>query len=169
MGNAIPLRADFSADDLKRFVRRSNDAKQVRRLMALIAILEGKERGEAAALVNADIQTLRDWVIRYNTEGIEGLIDKKRTGRKKELSKEQRQKLAAIVLMKPDLDLDGIVRWRLCDLQKVVKENFWKELSENTISRYLKEAGLSWITARPLHPLQDSGDIDTFKKTSKTS
>jgi len=120
-----------------------------------------------AALAGADIQTLRDWVIRYNLEGIEGLVDKKRTGRKKELNKEQRQKLAAIVLMKPDLEIDGIVRWRLCDLQNVVKENFWKELSENTISRYLKEAGLSWITARALHPLQDSGDIDTFKKTSK--
>ena len=116
--------------------------------------------------MNVDIQTLRDWVIRYNTEGIEGLVDKKRTGRKKELSKEQRQKLTQIVLMKPDLEIDGIVRWRLCDLQKVVKENFWKDISENTVSRYLKEAGLSWITARPLHPLQDSGDIDTFKKTS---
>jgi transposase len=169
MSNAIPMRTDFNAHDLKRFARRSNDAKQVRRLMALIAILEGKERGEAAALVNVDIQTLRDWVIRYNAEGIEGLVDKKRTGRKKELNKAQRQKLAAIVLMKPDLEIDGIVRWRLCDLQGVVKEHFWKDLSENTISRYLKEAGLSWITARPLHPLQDSGDIDTFKKTSKTS
>ncbi len=166
MSNAIPLRTDFSAHDLKKFVRRSNNAKQVRRLMALIAILEGQKRGEAAALVNVDIQTLRDWVIRYNTEGIEGLVDKKRTGRKKELSKEQRQKLTQIVLMKPDLEIDGIVRWRLCDLQKVVKENFWKDISENTVSRYLKEAGLSWITARPLHPLQDSGDIDTFKKTS---
>lgn len=168
MGQAIALREDFSAHDLKRIARMSNDANQVRRLLALVAVMEGASRGDAASLANADVQTLRDWVLRYNGEGPEGLVDRKRSGRKRKLALEERNELAAIVLLKPGQERDGLVRWRLCDLQDVVKKRFGTAVCENTVSRYLKEENLSWITGRPLHPLQEPGVIETFKKSSPT-
>ncbi len=166
MGQAIALREDFSADDLKRIARMSDDANQVRRLLALVAVMEGASRGDAASLANADIQTLRDWVLRYNDGGPEGLVDRKRGGRKSKLAPEQRNELAAIVLLKPGGEDGGLVRWRLCDLQDVVKKHFGTTVCENTVSRYLKAENLSWITGRPLHPLQEPGVIEDFKKSS---
>jgi hypothetical protein len=55
-------RTEFSADELRREAKRSRDASQSRRLLALASILEGAPRSEAARLAGMDRQTLADWV-----------------------------------------------------------------------------------------------------------
>ena len=57
----IELREDYSADDMRCLARKSRDAKQARRLMALAGITDGLSRTEAAAVGLMDRQTLRDW------------------------------------------------------------------------------------------------------------
>ena len=81
MGAALRLREDYSADDLRGFACKARDGAQARRLMALAAVADGKRRAEAAAIGLMDRQTLRDWVVRFNAEGAEGLIDKTSPGR----------------------------------------------------------------------------------------
>ena len=76
----IKLRTDFSADELRVLARKSTDGKQLRRLMAIACILDGMSRTQAAAVGLMDRQTLRDWVHRFNTEGPDGLIDRKSLG-----------------------------------------------------------------------------------------
>jgi transposase len=49
-----------------------------------------------------DGQTLRDWVQRYNAEGIAGLCDRPKPGQTPELSEGQMASLKAIVLAGPD-------------------------------------------------------------------
>lgn len=169
MGQALALREDYGAGDLKRLARISNDANQVRRLLAIAAVLEGASRTEAAKVGHADIQTLRDWVINYNRQGPDGLIDRKRSGRNTELTAEQLKKFGLIVEMGPTPDLDGIVRWRLGDLKRAIWEHFRKDVCEMTVSRYLKKLGFSHISARPQHPRQDAQIIEAFKKTSPKS
>jgi hypothetical protein len=41
-------------------------------MLGLALMLEGYTRGEAARLCAMERQTLRDWVIRYNAEGVGG-------------------------------------------------------------------------------------------------
>ena len=77
MAAAIELRGDFSGDDLRRLARSSRDAKQVRRLLALAAIRDGGSRTEAARIGGVGLQIVRDWVVRFNAEGPDGLIDRK--------------------------------------------------------------------------------------------
>ena len=69
MGQAIPVRADYTAGEVRRFAQRAKDAAQVRRLLAIAAVLEGASREEAAKIGGMDRQTLRDWVIRFNEQG----------------------------------------------------------------------------------------------------
>src|SRR3712207_7077118 len=45
-------------------------------MLAIALVLEGRPRGEAAAQCGMDRQALRDWVHRYNAEGIAGLSDR---------------------------------------------------------------------------------------------
>ena len=80
MAAAIGLRADFSADDLRRLAKASRDAGQTRRLLALAAIYEGALRTHAARIGGVDLQTVRDWVLRFNADGPGGLIDRKAPG-----------------------------------------------------------------------------------------
>lgn len=50
-------------------------------MLAVAMVVEGRPRAEAAALNGMDRQTLRDWVHRYNAEGVEGLKTRPRSGR----------------------------------------------------------------------------------------
>ncbi len=73
MGSAVGLREDFSALDLRALARRSGDAAQVRRLLALAVIYAGGTRREAALCGGVGLQTVRDWVLRFNAQGPDGL------------------------------------------------------------------------------------------------
>lgn len=162
--SAVPLREDFSAADLRLLAKKAEDPSQARRLLSLAAVREGKSRSEAARTGAMDRQTLRDWVHRFNAEGPSGLINAKLPGPKPKLSSEQRQELKAIVEKGPDLAIDGVVRWRCCDLKRIIKERFAADVGKVTVWRMLKQLGFSHVSPRPLHPKQKPEAIEDFKK-----
>jgi transposase len=166
MPRAITLRSDFSATELRRLARRSKDAAQARRLLALAAIYDGGTRSEAAGLGNVTLQIVRDWVVRFNTEGPAGLIDRKAAGRTPLLSDMHRQALAAQIDRGPIPAVHGVVRWRLCDLGQWLWEEFRVSVSMQTLSREVRALGYRKLSARPKHHAQAEGAIEAFKKTS---
>ena len=94
---AIPLRADFDAVAVRSWAKRSKDGPQARRLLALAAIYEGASRTEAAKIGGVTLQIVRDWVVKFNADGREGLIDRKAPGQPPRLNDAHRAALAAII------------------------------------------------------------------------
>ncbi len=166
MPRAIALRSDFSAVELRRLARRSKDAAQARRLLALAAIYDGGTRSEAARLGDVTLQIVRDWVVRFNAEGPAGLVDRKAAGPTPLLTDAHRQALAAQIDRGPIPAVHGVVRWRLCDLGQWLWEEFRVSVSKQTLSRELRAIGYRKLSARPKHHAQANGAIETFKKTS---
>jgi transposase len=166
MGAAVSLRADFDAEGLRRLARQSKHAAQTRRLLALGAIYEGGSRSDAARLGNVTLQIVRDWVLRFNASGPEGLIDGKAPGPRSRLNDVQRAALAKAIERGPTPYLDGVVRWRLCDLAQWLWEDFRVSVSEQTLSREVRALGYRKLAARPKHHEQDPQAIVEFKKTS---
>ena len=162
----VALRSDFTADDLRKLSAKSFNANQSRRLLSLAAVRDGMCRGDAARIGGMDRQTLRDWVHRFNAEGPDGLIDRKSPGPKRRLSAEQLDELEKIVEDGPDVEKDGVVRWRRVDLQRVIKERFDVDYHVRYVGQILHDLGFSHVSTRPLHPEQDPDVIETFKKTS---
>jgi transposase len=113
-----------------------------------------------------DRQTLRDWVHRYNTEGIAGLADAPRTGRPPVLTGEQMAELKRLVLTGPDPACDGVVRWRCIDLRDQIADRFAVGVHERTVGKLLRRMGLSRVQPRPHNPKRDLDAQATFKKTS---
>ncbi|MBB4232707.1 transposase [Rhizobium mongolense] len=74
MGSAIMLRSDFDGDGLRLLARQTKDASQARRLLALASIYDGGSRADAARLGSVTVQIVRDWVVRFNARGPDGLI-----------------------------------------------------------------------------------------------
>ena len=169
MPSAVKLREDFSADELRHLAKRSKDANQSRRLLSLAAVREGKVRGEAARAGGMDRQTLRDWVHRFNAEGPDGLLDHRAPPRKSRLTATEMAELSAIVEAGPNLQVDGVVRWRRIDLQSVIAKRFGVEYHERYVGKLLKKLGFSHISARPRHPGQDARIVEEYKKTSPRS
>ena len=162
MGQPIAVRTDFSAVEVRRLARRAEDSDQVRRLLAIAAVLDGASRAEAAKVGGMDRQTLRDWVIRFNEQGPDGLINVPAPGAPAKLNKGHRAFLARIV----DEGLHGVVRWRACDLIMRLHEEFGISVSDDTVYRALKDLGFSHVSARPKADKQDGDVIEAFKKTS---
>jgi transposase len=116
MGQAIPVRTDYSAGEVRRLAKQAKDAGQARRLLAIAAVLDGASREDAAKIGGMDRQTLRDWVIRFNEQGPDGLINIQSPGAPPKLGDTHRAFLARIVEEGPIPAVHGVVRWRACDL-----------------------------------------------------
>ncbi len=169
MAAAIGVRGDYGADDLRRLAKASRDARQTRRLLALAAIYDGGSRSEAARIGGVGLQTVRDWVLRFNAEGPEGLVDRQAPGKAPLLTAVQRRALAAAVEAGPRPYLDGVVRWRLVDLAQWLWDEFGVSASRQTVGRELRAMGFAKLSARPQHHAQDPEAIEAFKKTSPAS
>ena len=169
MAAAIGLRDDFDGAVVRGLAKAAKDAAQGRRLLALAEIYDGGSRSDAARIGGVGLQTVRDWVLRFNAAGPEGLIDRKAPGNAPKLDGARRQALAGVVESGPIPAIHGVVRWRLIDLVHWIWEEFGISLHETTVGRELKALGYRKLSARPRHHAQNEYAIADFKKTSPPS
>jgi putative transposase len=169
MGQPIEItRTEHSGSELRVIAAKSRDGAQVRRLLAIALVLEGVSRTEAAERSGMDRQTLRDWVHRYNADGISGLKSGHGPGQPPSLTADQMTELKDVVLKGPDPMKDGVVRWRCVDLRGEVIRRFGVEVTERTIGKWLRKLKLTRLQPRPYHPKKDPPAQEAFKKTSPT-
>ena len=157
------LRSDFDAEMVRVAAKRSKDGPQARRLLALAAIYEGASRSEAAKIGGVTLQILRDWVLKFNAHGPDGLIDRKPPGQAPRLNDMHRAALAAIIESGPIPAAHG---GRIVDLCQWVWEEFRVGVAKQTLSRELRAMGYHKLSARPRHHAQAAGAIEDFKKVS---
>ena len=163
----IPLRSDFDATCVRLLARESKDAGQVRRLLALAAIYDGASRAEAAEMGGVTRQIIRDWVLRFNAQGPDGLVDRKARGQPSRLDDTHRAALAAAIDSGPIPAIHGVVRWRIVDLCQWLWDEFRISVSKQTLGRELRTMRYRKLSARPRHHAQAAGAIEAFKKSSQ--
>ena len=138
MAAPIDLRNDFDSVSLRRLAKRTRDATQSRRLLALAEVYDGGSRTDASRIGGVGLQIIRDWVLRFNARGPDGLVDGKSPGAPSKLNADHRRALAEVVEAGPVPAVDGVVRWRRKDLARWLLETFAISLDETTVGRELK-------------------------------
>src|SRR4051794_37273977 len=151
---------------LRREARRCRDTAASRRMLALALVLEGASREEAARAAGMDRQTLRDWVRRYDAEGLAGLRDRPRSGREPRLTPGQEAELAAAGERGPGPDRGGVVRWRRVDLRALIEARFAVRLHERSVGKVLRRLGFARLSVRPQHPKAGEAAQEAFKRAS---
>jgi len=169
MAGVAITRTDMSAADLRAAARLSTNARQASRILAIAMVLDGFSREEAARLCGMDRQSLRDWVHRYNKEGLDGLADRARSGRPASLSWVEQGKFSSWVEEGADLARDGVVRFRRVDLRDRIAAEFGVTLHERSVGKLLRRLGFRRLSVRPQHPKSDPEAQEGFKKTSQPS
>src|SRR6516165_4379771 len=119
---ALSIRRDRTAAVLRKLAKMESDARIARRILAIANALDGMSRDEAAQSAGMDRQTLRDWVIRYNEHGLDGLADRERDGRPPKLNAEEKAELIRIVLAGPDPEASGFSAFTREDLARICKK-----------------------------------------------
>ena len=162
----LSLRADFDASQVRAAARRTKDGPQARRLLALAAIYDGASRTEAATIGGVTLQIVRDWVVKFNAHGPEGLFDRKAPGQPSRLTDAHRAAVAALIESGPVPAVHGVVRWRLVDLCQWLWEEHHVRVAKQTLSRELRAMNYRKLSARPRHHAQADGAVELFKTAS---
>jgi transposase len=163
--SALSIRRDRSPRMLRKLAKGESDARIARRILAIASALDGVSREEAAQSAGMDRQTLRDWVIRYNEHGLDGLADLPRDGRPPKLEAKEKAELVSIVLAGPDPEVSGLSAFTREDLVRICKKRFAKSLHVTSMGRILRELGLSRQKGRPSHPEKNPAAPAAFKKS----
>jgi transposase len=167
MAVPVPLRGDFDAARLRGIAKKTKDGPQARRLLTLAAIYDGATRTEAAKIGGVGLQIVRDWVVRFNARGSDGLLNGRPPGQPSRLNDAQRQAIVQMIESGPIPAIHGVVRWRLIDLAQWIFEEFRVTVAKQTLSRELRALGYRKLSARPRHHAQAEGAIEDFKKASR--
>lgn len=166
MGAAIAItRLDLTAQELRKAAGAEKNGAVARRILALALVLDGVDRKTAAQTCGMDRQTLRDWVHRYNADGLAGLSNLKPPGRGSKLTAQQRAALVELVETGPDPVRHGVVRWRRTDLRDELQRQFGVALHERSVGKVLAKLGYRRLSVRPRHPHADEAAQQAFKKT----
>ena len=132
-------------------------------------ILEGWTRGEVARRASVSIQTIRDWVIHFNDEGHEGLIDRKSTGRPPKLTLKQQEVVKDILQEgagpgKSMVLCGGAVKI----LRKLSKPSLALTLMSAMLGVFFVVRAFPILVLAHSHPKQKPERIEGFKKNSLT-
>ncbi|HEY0832315.1 MAG TPA: DUF1194 domain-containing protein, partial [Azospirillum sp.] len=154
--DAVPRRdrsgsTDLSSEDLRRLARGATDGRVCRRLLAIAMALDGVSRAEAARHAGMDRQAPRDWVVRYNAEGVDGLRDRARPGRPPRLAAALEADLARLIAAGPDVEGDGVVEYRVRHIRALALRHFGADYSRTGMQDRLHRMKLSFLTPRPIH------------------
>jgi transposase len=164
MGRALDIRDDLSASEQRARATLEKKNRVARRMLAIANALDGMSRAEAARAAGMDRQALRDAVVRYNAEGIDGLYDRPTPGRPQALTAAELALLSARILDGPDPETDGVSSWTLPDLCRWIEARYDKLLPPQSLSRILRREGFSRQKTRPTHPKADEAARESFEK-----
>lgn len=121
-------------------------------------------RAEAARVAGMERQALRDAVIRYNKEGLDGLFDRPKGHRREWLTEAEQALLAEAVYKGPRVEVDGVCTWTCEALAVWISQKFGKTMHPDSVGRLLRRMGLSRQKARPVHPKKDPKAQERFQK-----
>src|ERR671912_2595421 len=165
MGRGLPIRRDGAmASELRGLAKKEPRRRPAQRMLAIANALEGMSRAQAARAAGIERQSLRDAVLRFNAEGLAGLLDRPHGHRPEVLSEGEQAMLVHRVLVGPDPERGEPSSGTLPDLCRFLEERFGKTMGPQSLSRVVRRLGLSKQKARPVHPQRDAKAAETFAK-----
>lgn len=148
------ISGERTSTELRSWARRAHNPRAAARAFAIAHALEGMPRAEAARLAGMERQALRDAVVRYNAEGLAGLVDRPKY-RRPRLTEGQQATLRALILRGPSPEHDGISSWTRADIAELIEQRFGHCYHVSSLSKILRQLGFSRQKARPVHSKSD--------------
>jgi transposase len=150
MAKRIRLRALTTEEkaEIKRLATsRKESVRLVQRAQVIAAMLEDPDLTASEAGLRAGFRSKAVgviWAKRYNKDGLAGLRDRPRSGRRPTHSQEVRSALVSLALQKPRTLGYPFELWTLERLQRAFKERHDVHLSDSTIWSWMDEEGFQW-------------------------
>jgi transposase len=135
---------------------------RTRAQMILLAAEQGLKVPQIARIVRESEATVLRWLKRYRAEGMEGLQDAPRPGRPSAMTKAYTAALLAAVRRRPRSFGLPFSLWTLQRLVDYLAEQTGIRVSDETVRRALKHAGI--VLSRPQHQISSPDPEYAVKK-----
>jgi len=128
-----------SGEKINVLIKKEKDARIKERLQAVLWRLENINYTEIANRLKRHIDTVREWVKKWNKSGYAGLIDKPKSGRPAILSKDETKEIV------DELNVKETQSRTTCKtVVKKITEKFNKKISEDSVRIMLHKYKISW-------------------------
>jgi transposase len=159
----IPALPPVQHKELDHLYRTTKDPRlRTRAQMILLAAEQGLKVLQIARIVRESEATVLRWLKRYRAEGIEGLQDAPRPGRPSPMTQAYKDALLAAVRRRPRSFGLPFSLWTLQRLVDYLAEQTGIRVSDETVRRALKHAGI--VLSRPQHQISSPDPEYALKK-----
>jgi transposase len=135
-----------------------------KRLRAIVLNSEGHTSGELARILQAPRSKVSEWLQRFQSQGVDGLLEGYRSGRPSELSEEQRLQLGDILDSGPvAYGLDNGI-WTSPMITWVIKEEFGVQYHPGHVRKLLHGLGFSVQRPRRVLARADAAEQDRWRR-----
>ena len=134
MAEHIPETPDFM-----KLIRQEKNARMKLKLLALLHFHEGKSRYQIADYLKVSRTSVNKWVTSYLTHGLDGLKEKKHSGRPASLTAIQMQQLSRYIKLKTTSKTNGLLHGS--EIQAYITESFGVTYEISNIYRILDKLG----------------------------
>lgn len=150
-------------DELHTLYDKTKDVRmRTRAQMVLLSAEQNMTAHQIGQIVRKNDQTVRRWLKRYNTEGVNGLSDAPRPGAPEKVTPEYCERLLNIVRQRPRALEQPYSLWTLARLADFMAEETGIRVSAVTVRRRLKDGGI--VLSRPQHTISSPDPEYKIKK-----
>jgi len=148
----LPSLTPIQSKELDHLYRTTKDPRlRTRAQMVFLAAEQRLKVPQITAIVRESEATVLRWLKRYLEEGLNGLRDAPRPGRPSEITAQYRAELLAAVRRRPRSLQLPFSLWTLQRLADYLAERTGLRVSDETVRRALKQAGM--VLSRPQHQI----------------
>lgn len=165
MSRVLAVSPSKSVEQLRAQAHVERDPRVRCRLLAIAYVQSGHSAYEGDELFGLSAVQIRQWIKRYNAEGVEGLSDRQRPGARPRLDAQQRAAFLARLHAGPSPE-SGLAAWRGEDIRQLLAQEFGAQYSLSGVYALLHRLRQSSLVPRPSHPSRDPTAQAAFKKSA---
>ncbi len=121
--------------ELDGLLKDCGDTRLYQRLLFISHLYDGDSVPVAASKVKMARHSAYVWAYRWNEWGVEGLLDKARSGRPSKLSEEQKKELKELLELRDD--------WTTREVKNILEEDYSVRMTLNGVYRMLRAWGMN--------------------------
>ena len=148
----LPNYENCTESELETVMNALPDQKQFKRLFAIQAVFRGFPPATVAACSFIDRQTLRIWIKKFNSEGIDGLLERPRSGRPRTIPPDLDQQLESVIKNPSSVDQ---THWTARKFHGYLREELDMEVGYSTVVKWLHGKGFRLKVPRSWPVKQD--------------
>lgn len=165
MPRPLTIHISTSPNELEKFAKKEPNPRVRQRLLAVRLVAMGNTVPQAAKAVGLKQRQTRNWIHRFNDEGVNGLQDRPRPGQPVKLPRQKEQAFRER-LEKGAIPKDPTRNLRVKDIQRILREEFGAPYGLGGTYFMLHRLGFSSLVPRPRHPHADPQAQARFKKNA---